>query len=338
MNRPMIRRIEIDKHGRVCLQFHDRESWCDISRFPPRELDPREDSRIPLAALARKRRLDILGYRPARRMVAAGRLDGVAAVWKGYRRGKGARHARHYALAASALHGGGVRTPAILEVDQEADFLVMRREAGLQPAVAEANAEDFRRMGSGTRQLQAFRGDLDALGGFGRGDELAVLQERVRRLTMAGGSPPEDWLRLESSLAEAVSGPPPAAAVLSHRDLHDGQWLVHEGRPCLLDFDLLCLAEPELDAANFLAHLDLRRLQRPDAISSRDVAACGEAFLNGLGCGDSSGQQARLAFYQATTFARLALVYQLRPRWQGLVGALVDLGLARLANLAGGIG
>ena len=337
MKRPMISRIEIDKHGRVCLQFHNREPWCDISHFPPRELNPREDSRIPLAEVARRRRLDILGYRPARRLVAAGRLDGVAAVWKGYRRGKGSRHARNYALAASALQGGAVRTPAILEVDHGADCVVMRREAGLRPTVAEANAEDFRRMGSGTRQLQTFRGDLGALGGFGRSDELAVLQERVRRLTMAGGAAPEDWPRLESSLADAAAGPPAAEPVLAHRDLHDGQWLVHEGRPCLLDFDLLCLAEPELDAANFLAHLELRRLQHPDAISERDSAACGEAFLDGLGFGRSSGQRARLAFYQATTFARLALVYQLRPRWQGLVSALVGLGWARLGDLAGGV-
>jgi aminoglycoside phosphotransferase (APT) family kinase protein len=333
----MIRRIEIDRHGRVCLQFHGREPWCDISCFPPRELDPRDDSRIPLAALARRRRLDILGYRPARRLVASGRLEGVAAVWKGYRRGKGARHAGYYALAAAALQGGAVRTPAIIEADREADFLVMRREAGLRPTVAEARAEDFRRIGAGTRQLQVFREDLDALVDFGRDDELAVLDERVRRLAAARGEPAAGWTHLRSALAAAVSGPPPAQPVLCHRDLHDGQWLVHEGRPCLLDFDLLCLAEPELDAANFLAHLELRRMQRPDEIARRDVDACGEAFLDGLQSGQASGQQARLAFYQATAFARLALVYQLRPRWQGLVSALVDLGRARLGDLAGGI-
>lgn len=338
MNRPMIRRIEIDKHGRVCLQFQDRESWCDISRFPPRELHPRKDPRIPLAEEARRRDLRILGYRPARRLVASGRLDGAAAVWKGYRRGKGAQHARNYALAASALQGDDVGTPTLLEVDQGADFLVMRGEAGLRPTVADANAEDFLRMGAGARQLQAFRGDMNALVEFGRDDELGVLQERVRRLTAAGGEPPEGWTQLSSALADAASVPPSAEPVLCHRDLHDGQWLVDQGRPCLLDFDLLCRAEPEVDAANFLAHLELRRLQHPDAITARDVAACGEAFLDGLGFGHSPGRRARLAFYQATTFARLALVYHLRPRWQGLVGALAGLGRARLEDLAGAAG
>ena len=120
---------------------------------------------------------------------------------------------------------------------------------------------------------------------------------------------------------------------MAHRDLHDGQWLMSGDRPCLLDFDLLCRAEPELDPANFLAHLELRRMQHPTVISERDVAACGEAFLDGFGCGYASDRRARLAFYQAATFARLALVYQLRPRWSKLVDDLIARGRARLAVL-----
>ena len=55
----MIRRIEIDKRGGVCLQIGQGHAWYDISTFPPHQLDPLDDPQIPLSALARGRRLDV---------------------------------------------------------------------------------------------------------------------------------------------------------------------------------------------------------------------------------------------------------------------------------------
>lgn len=331
----MIRRIEIDKSGGVCLQIGEGHGWYDISAFPPRRLDPLDDRKIPMSPLVRERRLDVVGYRPARRLVAVGREGGVDIVWKGYRRGRVNRYAANYRLASAALQGSDVRTPDLAEVDVETDCIAMPRVSGQRPRVAAAHSVDFRLMGSGTRALQSSRQGLEELGDFKRDEELAVLEERVRRLALAGGSPPEGWRALYASLTD-FSSIPAANLVVAHRDLHDGQWLVDEGRPCLLDFDLMCRAEPELDPANFLAHLELRQLQHPAGISAHDVAACREAFLDGLGSGHAPDHRARLAFYQATTFARLALVYQLRPRWAGIVGDLLALGRARLAELGAG--
>jgi hypothetical protein len=329
----VIQRIEIDKRGGISLQTGGHGQWYDFSVFPPRALDPLQDPAIPLSGLARERGLEVLGYRPARRLVAAGRRDGVDLVWKGYRRGKVGEQSRKYQLAAKALHGGEVGTVSILEVDPEGDSMTMRREPGQRPHIAADCQTELQLMGAGTRRLQALDAGSTALEAFTRQQELDVLTERIRRLGLAGGSPPIGWEVLRGKLEDAASLAPPAQAVTAHRDLHDGQWLVHRGRPCLLDFDLLCRAEPELDPANFLAHLELRRLQRPAHISDRDLQACRGAFLAGLGLPNDSGSVARLLFYQSAAFARLALVYQLRPRWEGLVQELIALGQKRLADL-----
>ena len=62
----MIRRIEIDKKGGVTVEIGDAGQWYDFSVFPPRMLDPTQDSAIPLSTLVRERRIKILAYRPGR--------------------------------------------------------------------------------------------------------------------------------------------------------------------------------------------------------------------------------------------------------------------------------
>ena len=105
--------------------------------------------------------------------------------------------------------------------------------------------------------------------------------------------------------------------------MHDGQWLLDEDSACLLDFDLLCLAEPELDLANFAAHLELRRFQHPDRINREDVKSCRSEWRAGAGLAVDPESKSRFRFYRASTFARLALVYQLRSRWLPLVPNLM---------------
>jgi len=328
----LIKRIEIDKKGGVKLEIGDVGQWYDFSVFPPRMLDPMQDSAIPLSALVRERRMKILAYRPGRRLVAAGRQDGIDVVLKGFRRGKGAIQARKYRIAAAALEGSGTYPARVVGISEENDFLTMQREEGRRPTISTDRAEEFRLIGLGTRRLQMYRQDLMALDTFGRQQELDVLDERIRRLKLAAGKAPDTWGALRDGLDEVAPLAPAAQQVLAHRDLHDGQWLVHRGRACLLDFDLLCSAEPELDPANFLAHLELRRLQYPHDIGASDVQACGQAFLNGLGLNGGRDSEARFAFYKATAFARLALVYQLRPSWQGLTADLVELGMRNLQD------
>ncbi|MEZ5973836.1 MAG: phosphotransferase [Planctomycetota bacterium] len=65
---------------------------------------------------------------------------------------------------------------------------------------------------------------------------------------------------------------PPHAWVACHRDLHDGQILISGGRPVLLDLDLLCAADPALDAGNLTAHFLLRELQAAGGADRESIA------------------------------------------------------------------
>jgi aminoglycoside phosphotransferase (APT) family kinase protein len=47
-----------------------------------------------------------------------------------------------------------------------------------------------------------------------------------------------------------------------HGALHVSQWLEHGDRLALLDYDSLALGDPELDAATFLADLDVENRER----------------------------------------------------------------------------
>lgn len=104
--------------------------------------------------------------------------------------------------------------------------------------------------------------------------------------------------------------------VVSHRDLHDKQILFDpaESQLGLLDFDTAALAEPELDLANLLVHIELRRDQR---WWSREHAAIATTYVYeaaaSLRCDPT-----RLGVYAAATRCRLTCLYLFRPPYRSL--------------------
>ncbi|MFQ5349954.1 MAG: phosphotransferase family protein, partial [Thermoanaerobaculia bacterium] len=113
--------------------------------------------------------------------------------------------------------------------------------------------------------------------------------------------------RLAAVLSDRVAGRP----VPSHRDYHPGQLLVAPRGVTILDLDTAAMAEPELDAGNFLAHLDLFEL---DSRSVRSVEL-GEVFRAAYE--RRAGRRLeprRLLWYRAGAVLRLACVYRFRPR------------------------
>lgn len=338
-----IERIEIDKIGglNLLLAASDDRVWIDFKMAAPRLSGPLDDPAIPLSGIVARAGpeygFEVLNYRPSRRLVVSGRQNSVDVVLKGYRKDKCARRAGKKKMAAQILAGSGILTAVVLTVDSDNDYLVMQRLGGHRPMIRAQQADDFLLLGAGIHRMQAGTRELvqdpGALEEFSRQKELEVLDERVRRLQLVGGDLPAAWSDLRQRLEDAAALIPQAEPVAAHRDLHDGQWLLGDGQPCLLDFDLMCRAEPELDPANFLAHLTLRHLQNRTQPSAHDVDICGKAFLEGLALPGTRNSRCRLHFYRASTFARLALVYLLRPRWQGVVAELVRNGHQCLDNL-----
>jgi hypothetical protein len=150
---------------------------------------------------------------------------------------------------------------------------------------------------------------------------------RERTMTIRGDEPQgaAELLARASTLGGELH---PATPVIAHRDLHDGQFLVRENELVLLDFDLLCLADAALDAANLAAHLELRALQGLASADAESARAAGERLFDGLGRNHEGDFARRVHLHRGRTFLRLAWVYHARPRWAGLAPRLLDLASA----------
>ena len=327
-----IERVDIAKTGVVEVQLLTSKGrmWVAPGDDHSNELNITDDCRIPYSACLHDRApgapFSILAYRPARRLVVREGRDAGSVVIKAYRKGRGEAAAEKFRLAAEAFENSPIIAPGSVGFSSLHDCIEMPFLEGENVQVTAHRADDFKSLGYGIHDLQKFTADESLLSEFTRTDELAVLDERVRRMGLVNGVLPHGWTRLRQGLDRAAEQISPAAPVTTHRDLHDGQLLLTSEGLALLDFDLMCRAEPELDAANFLAHLALRSLQRPDSTSEKDVYACGKKFLEGLDAYEREGFWERLRFYQATSFSRLALVYSLRPDWTFIVSRLVRLG------------
>jgi hypothetical protein len=233
---------------------------------------------------------------------------------------------------AAAL-GSRLRVPTLVVHDPRRGLLEMEELPGAPIRLDLDQVDAFFRIGHGLRAFQGMAPD-GRLGTHDRPAEMSLLSTLAERVLELRGRLPEGWASAEQLLRCNVPSRPPTELVLTHRDLHDGQLLVDEGGIGLLDFDLLCLAEPVLDVANLSAHLRLRAIQGIAGASETAVEELSAALLDGLDRSAEQGFSESLRFYQATTFLRLSLVYFLRPQWQAVVPPLVALSSRCIHELA----
>jgi hypothetical protein len=107
--------------------------------------------------------------------------------------------------------------------------------------------------------------------------------------------------------------------VPSHRDFYDKQLLIDGRHGSLIDLETASRAEPELDVANFLAHLELRTFQ------GRELGGRGllEKFTDSYAAHRAELSEERLLWYRASTFLRLACVYFFRTESHELADRLL---------------
>lgn len=328
-------RIDVDDSGALVLTAsgptgtrwftHDDRGL--IERFPER------DAKLPLSGHLRETSgWEVLSYRPARRLVAAVRRTERVNVMKGHKAGRSARAAVHQSIAEAAMRRGGFRVPRLLAHDGRNEALVFEFLAGREVSLASASAGLYGELGRRLRAFQEHEGARD-LKVFGACDELEVLGKwRAKVLQVAGL--PEGWDEACGRLEACLTTLEAPLLGLCHRDLHDRQVHAEAGGVTLLDFDLLCCADVALDPGNLAVHLAWRAIQGEHEADASSVRALERAFLEGLGRNAQPGFAARLAFYRASTFLRLALVYRLRPRWAPLVHELVARAATALDDLA----
>ncbi|NOJ60380.1 phosphotransferase [Arthrobacter sp. 260] len=122
--------------------------------------------------------------------------------------------------------------------------------------------------------------------------------------------------RASAQVARLLISGAPQQAVLSHRDLHDKQLLFNpdSGSIGLIDCDTVAVAEPALDLANLLVHVDFRRAQGVySAVAAQTAEQSVLTAAAAMGVSD-----ARLQAYAVSTRLRLACLYAFRPQHQAL--------------------
>ncbi len=298
--------------------------WKDGELNP---LHPWEDRKLALAALLSdpefRNNLSVLAYRPGKRITLLEYGSRRPRVLKGVRKGRLSRLVQNYELANHAL-GGGIVAPEVLDCDDSLEMLYMSVVEGESLRIYQNGHEFFQLVGHAFRDFQDFPA-FEHTETFTAEEELSVIENRAQRLEMVGATLPGGWSGLRDRLARNLVNLPPAQLCLAHRDLHDGQFVQRTNSLALIDFDLLTRADSTLDIANFLAHLTLRELQQARGVSKQLADDVGMSLLTGLGRNADPGFWPRLRYYEATTFARLALVYLVRPRWRHVVPDLVTL-------------
>jgi len=330
-------RIDVDANGALHVTVAREIGWRWF-RFEGEQLSevsPISDVKIALARVLAEdpeTRYRVLAYRPGRRLVVLTERQGETVVLKGYRAKRSRPAARAHQVAEAAGEGGGFVVAPLLDHDLETETLAFGFVRAERLALGPEGVPRFRAIGRALRRWQEAPVGSE-LSVFGPDDELGVLDRWAERTQLALDALPTGWARARERLDALRAGLPEEVLGLSHRDLHDGQFLDTRPVPTVLDFDLLCRADVALDPANLAAHLDLRVLQGIHGATPAAARDAAEALRAGIGDGRGEGFTRRLAFYQTTTYLRLALVYGLRPTWSHLTPDLLELAEARMQDL-----
>lgn len=325
-----IERFDLDRDGRLVATVDDapRQRWFRREPDGWREIRPEDDAQLPFARelerLAHEGPIDVLSWKPGRRMTLEGPYGRGRAIYKARRRSAHADALSAHVGAELLLRDGGFVCPPLYAHAREHSVLVFERLAARPLSIRATDVERFHAIGRGLRSLQERQPSV-YLALHGPRDEERVLQRMRERTLAIRGDEPQGAASVFARASKLFGDLRPATPVVAHRDLHDGQFLVRGEELVLLDFDLLCLADPALDAANLAAHLELRALQGLAGADYESARACGEALFDGLGRNRERGFEQRVHFYRGATFLRLAWVYHARPKYAALGARLLDL-------------
>ena len=262
---------------------------------------------------------EVIVHRRGRRaVVRVPRPDGDVYI-------KAVRPKRFAGVASRALHVTEMteaRMPEIVSAD--AGLAVIRQrsvgertllEVGSDPSSsADLVAAAWRQTARVVAELQTMT--VAGLDEHGPAEELGATRKAVEAAVTAGAiADPSSRLRAVEDALEALGDRP---RVLAHRDLHDKQLLLpHDATPAdprlgLIDVDTLAAADPALDVANLLVHIELREAQ--SLLAPETARTVRTAFAEALRRDErlTAATWSAIPAYQMATRLRLAAVYALR--------------------------
>lgn len=269
------------------------------------------DRRLPALAPLVDAGAELVVHRPERRAVVRTGEGEDLTFTKVVRPRRTADLVRRMQRAAAVP---GLRAPRVTAADEVTGTIRMSTLPGrtlhdllaetVPPAVARGVGEAVRTLHSAP--------DAAGVPGHDLGAEMEAVRGLLDLARLHGALEPRavdaldrDAARAASSIVSAGTG----GLSLLHRDLHDQQLLVDDGRVGMLDVDTLGVGDAALDLGNLLAHLDLRAWQ--GRTSSEAAAAVEDEVLAGYA--PDARTLAATSGYRALTRARLRALYAFRP-------------------------
>jgi aminoglycoside phosphotransferase (APT) family kinase protein len=220
-------------------------------------------------------------------------------------------------VARARLAVDGVTVPPVTTSDVRRGTVTCEEVAGVRlhdlladPSVSSHRLGSVARaVGEGLARLHRTTPPVD-LGMHDASAELQVTQTWLDHATTYGLLDPGLAVRAHLHRLQAFAAEPGCSPTLIHRDLHDKQVLVGDGKAVgMLDFDLATTGEPALDLANLLVHLELRAVQ--GHCSSETSRTCAQALVDGYAPAPNVWR--RVPGYALAARLRLAAVYSFRP-------------------------
>jgi aminoglycoside phosphotransferase (APT) family kinase protein len=309
-----------DPSGRVVYGVYD--SVTDSFQ----EVRPEEDPDLP--ALARWiGRGDLLNYRVGRRATVrvAGR-DGEPGAFVKIRPLAKAKVLRRYRAVHELLTRtrGAPLVPPLIEYRPEEGVIVLAEVPGraLRDFVLEGGDQADAAIEAAARavaQLHSIPGSrLDA-------PPLRPPMHPSDYAALAARHAPEaaaEYRLAAQAVSEAVRRFENTRDRVLHGDLHDGNVLLDDDRPALLDLDLVNRGDPAEDVGNMIAHLLLRTLQR--GVSIEEGRRTGDRFLDAYQRAGGSVDSRPIRAWGALTLFRLSCIYLFRRTWRTMTPALLD--------------
>ncbi|MEX0786578.1 MAG: hypothetical protein WD939_08085 [Dehalococcoidia bacterium] len=197
-------------------------------------------------------------------------------------------------------------------------------------ADAEARAGLLGQIGHIAGLLPALQArSIDGLPTLSAREKLTALRKRVRRVTVVAAHEGELLAALCDELQERHAEMEDEPIATAHGAFRDGQVLLTDNEPVVLDLDGLCRAGANVDAGTFLASLDRIAVCQPrlTAVAEACVAAFADAVRR-----QPSYSPEWLAWHRAAGIAKKALhsISSLDARWPERIEALAERARATL--------
>lgn len=219
---------------------------------------------------------------------------------------------RHLALWEALPSGGGLSIPRPIGFVDDIGLALFDALPGTAPSFQ--GLEGFRSTTAVMKAITAIQALSLPAPIHSPEDELALLGDWFDRIEAVF---PDLAAMMQGPLArlrDQMSALSQRGGVLCHRDLHEGQILMHDGQAGLLDFDTLRSGDPALDAGNLQAHLILAELR--DGRSRR-------AFVTSVDNALPSLPLSRLSLWRRAALLRLAMIYAFSAAPRAVIRALI---------------